>query len=162
MNARAQPDVGVDLSLPAIGDEMPKRSPNTASYLLRMHPNLKSRFAEAAAVEGLSLNTWMLRVLAEHSKLSEKGWRSIPVTDPPREHVVTTAGIVSKPGFSQLPGLIATQITPGTSVNPPRSSVFIAGPGTITIAPTSSSGAQTHSSGGDVIWVTPDEDVPEL
>jgi hypothetical protein len=140
MNVRAQPDVGVDLSLPPVGQAETK--PSNASFLLRMHPNLKDRFMEAAKREGLSLNAWGLRVLAEHAKLSEAGWRSVPTGDPPRTApAAPTASAKYRAG---------TDIWPATLPGPTTASS-----GTITLA-----GATANS--GDVTWVAPDEDIPEL
>lgn len=60
------------------------RKNKSVTFLLRMNPHLKEICVEAAQREGISLNIWALRVLAEHAKRSRDGWRTIPVDDPPR------------------------------------------------------------------------------
>ena len=79
---RAQP--ALDLTIP---DNMPIHTSRNEEvrFLLRMPSWLRELVREASDDEGLSMNVWVQRTLAEMAKLSSTdAWRTIPVGDPPR------------------------------------------------------------------------------
>lgn len=80
--ARAQP--ALDLTIP---DNKPTQSSRNAEakFLFRMPIWLRDLVREAADTEGLSMNAWLQRTVAEASKMSNDGWRTIPVDDPSRK-----------------------------------------------------------------------------
>jgi len=156
MNTRAQPvvaapDVSIDLKMDS-GE--PASRASLVSYLLRMHPGLKRIIADSAEREGLSINAWCIRVLAEHAKLSKDGWRSIPSTDAPRPKgnggFVTP---VTQPGtITRMPNPM-----PYTVISPNA----ISGSGTFTTT-TGVSNPVNVTSSQPTYWTAPDDDIPEL
>lgn len=171
MADRAQPplDLSLDQNTPPrkkFPDSKRRAMFDEDKFLIRMPVWIKDAMHEAARAEGLSMNAWCQRVIAEATKKSAKdGWRTIPVDDPPRNAPPSTP--VVQP---VQPGVIVPSIQPSiwpttsptttpyvvnttnTSTNEPASG------GTINV--TSIKDGRTVTVSAD--WNPPDEDIPEL
>ena len=81
-NQRAQP--ALDLTIPDNKPTQPSRN-DADRFLLRTPKWVKALVNEAADHEGISMNLWIQRAIAEMGKLArDDDWRTIPVDDEPR------------------------------------------------------------------------------
>lgn len=183
---RAQPSPVEPLDLADNHAYKPVKRDKIAKLLLRFSPWLKPLISEAADREGISMNTWCVRVLAEAAKASRHGFISQPVDiDTDRMHPVEPEPYTP---FPTTPGIVP----PSPWTTPPYTPTWkgggvisVSGTGTSTSTTTTSANpnanvvsVQLHNIDGTVTDITdqvesvvgpsfdsfeyPDNDIPEL
>ena len=170
---RASPSTD-PVALPDRAHPQPKPVPETEKFLLRMPRRIKRICMEAAETEGLSLNVWATRVLAESAKRSQRdGWRSIPVADlpsvPPPAAVPETPSPHTQPPPYQ-PYIQPTVYTPqwpprtgtGAYTNPGSGTIVNPGSGTFSASDPTVSISGIDISSQVTSFTIPDSDIPEF
>lgn len=163
---------------PVVLDLGPRNPPKKSdyekkAYILRHEVWIRKLIIEAAENEGLSANTWCVRVLTEYAKRSNLyGWRTISPTDHP-ERVETAPPAPEPPMLTiQGSGVTWTQIHPdpfptetvaGSPLDePPPAPVFMP-PRRQRAAPVSIGDTfSVTSDPSDATFSIPDGDIPEL